>query len=164
MYNRRVAIQTGCPIPLNEFQTGVIVCEDVNKMRKVERGLHKQFKADKTSGEWFHLTTDISEHIKTFADTESGQRFIEEDKERDLERIRDSQQSIEYKDRERERNRERSQTPERQEYHREYQRSPKFREYRRGRYQNDPKYRERQQEYSRQYYIRKKQERHLNKA
>ena len=172
LYERRVGISIGCPLPLCEYPSGVIVCEDKADMLKVENAHHNQFKAYQTNGEWFELPDEISEYIKVFTDTESSKRFMEEDRERKNKRYRERQRERYHNDPEvRERALERS---------RESRKAPEYRErkqkYDRERHHNDPEYRERQQErqresrkapeyrerkqkYDREYRARKKRER-----
>ena len=141
LYRRRSEIQTGCPLPLCEYPAGVIVCEDEQDMRKVERATHKQFKAHRMQGEWFELADEISEHIQAFTDTESGKAFVDEGRQK-----------------EREYQRKRS-TPEYREYCRErYANDPEYRKHllenqrkrRRERYANNPEYRKRKRERERE--------------
>ena len=141
LYSRGTSLYNGCPQGICEYPSGVIVCENGRDVRKVELSHHKQFKAYRTSGEWFKLVDEISEYIQEFTDTESGKKFVKEGKEHRRESIR-------------EHGREYRKDPEvrkrRQEYHREYRNDPEYRE-REQEYRKDPEVRKHKQEYYREY-------------
>ena len=147
LFERRNGINNGCPQGICEYPIGVIVCEDKADMRKVERTTQKQFKAYRTNGEWFELTDEISEYIQEFTDTESGKRFIEEDRERKNKRQR------EY-DRERYQN----DAEVRERYQNDSEHRERQQKRQRERYQNDSEFREHQKKYQREYRARKKRE------
>ena len=81
LHQRARQIQTGCPLGIPEYPAGVIICEDKADMLKVEKASQERFKAYRTHGEWFELTSEISEYIQDFTDTESGKAFVDEDRE-----------------------------------------------------------------------------------
>ena len=151
LYKRRIAIQIGCPLPLCKYPAGVIVCEDKDKMRKVERTTQKQFKAFRTQGEWFTLTDEICEYIQEFTDTKLGKAFVDEGREHQRESF---QANPEYRERQREWHREYNARPEVKERQREYNARPEVKERRREREKErlkDPEKKERRRKYQREW-------------
>ena len=142
LYKRRIAIQIGCPLPLCKYPAGVIVCEDKDKMRKVERTTQKQFKAFRTQGEWFTLTDEICEYIQEFTDTKLGKAFVDEGREHQRESF---QANPEYRERQREWHREYNARPEVKERQREYNARPEVKE-RQREYNARPEVKERRRE------------------
>ena len=148
-------------MPLGEL-LGVILCKDKGEMLRIEKTTRKQFKAYRTSGEWFRLTTKISDYIQEYTDTLSGKIFYEEDKqkvlERQRERDREYRKDPQNRERQREYNREHRKDPEvrerDREYRREHRKDPEVRErdreYNRER-RKDPEVRERDREHQREY-------------
>ena len=135
LYKRRKAIQTGCPLPINEYPNGVIVCQGKDEMLRVEKASQKQFKAYRTHGEWFNLTPEISEYIVKVADTKSGKVFMENGRQAE------NRYLCEWR-----------KNPENREAQRQYKR-----EWQREKLDNDPEWREARREYKREYDARRKQ-------
>ena len=154
LYDRGMGIRNGCPLPLSEYPIGVIFCEDKGDMLKTEKAIHRQFKADRTQGEWFHLTTEISEYIKIVADTKSGKMLVEKD--RKILRKRENQRRSDPEDKER--RRQYRQQPEvkerRREYKREYRQQPEVKaseKKKKQEYRQQPEVKKRSRAYMQEY-------------